>query len=349
MMKAKNESITIVRHIHMFLNEYIPSQKSHSGHTIRAYEYAISLYIGFLDDVKGITPERLCCNCFSRDTIEEWLRWLSEKRGCSPETCNNRLASMRAFLKYLGDKEVSMLHLSEAASGIQRKKGTRRKVDGMSKEAVRVLLAVPDTSTSTGRRDQALMVTMYSTAARLDEVLSMKVGQLHLDARKPNVNIIGKGNKIRTLYLLPKAVAHLRRHIKEFHGDAPNPDAYVFYSRNDGQFGKMSQMAVSKRLRMHAEAAHKLYNEVPLGLHAHQLRHAKSSHWLEDGMNIVQISFLLGHEQIQTTMVYLDVTTEQEAKALATLEEENDRKTPKKWKHGKSSLANFCGVKPMKQ
>ena len=58
---------------------------------------------------------------------------------------------------------------------------------------------------------------------------------------------------------------------------------------------------------------------------AAHLRHAKASHWLEDGMNIVQISSLLGHEQLQTTMVYLDITMEQELKALATLEDENDK------------------------
>ena len=79
------------------------------------------------------------------------------------------------------------------------------------------------------------------------------------------------------------------------------------------------------------------------------MRHAKASHWLEDGMNIVQISLLLGHEQLQTTMVYLDVTIEQKAKALATLEDENSRKAPKKWKDNKSSLANLCGVKPIKR
>ena len=62
-------------------------------------------------------------------------------------------------------------------------------------------------------------------------------------------------------------------------------------------------------------------------------------------MNIVQISLLLGHEQLETTMVYLDVTI---TKALATLEDENSRKAPKKWKDNKASLAkkNFCGVKP---
>jgi len=59
-------------------------------------------------------------------------------------------------------------------------------------------------------------------------------------------------------------------------------------------------------------------------------------------------SFLLGHQQLQTTMVYIDITLEQELEALATLEDENDKKVSKKWKTGKGGLADFCGVKPMK-
>ena len=111
----------------------------------------------------------------------------------------------------------------------------------------------------------------------------------------------------------------------------------------------MSQTAVNKQLKKHAQTAYAQCNEVPASLHAHQIRHAKASHWLEDGMNIVQISFLLGHEQLQTSMVYLDITTEQEAKALATLEDENDNRVSKKWKNDKGSLAAFCGVKTMKK
>jgi integrase len=86
-----------------------------------------------------------------------------------------------------------------------------------------------------------------------------------------------------------------------------------------------------------------------MDFHAHQLRHAKASHWLEDGMNIVQISFLLGHQQLQTTMVYIDITLEQELKALSTLEDENDKNVSKKWKSMKGGLAEFVGVKPMKK
>ena len=349
MKKATNESVIIARHINGFLNEYVPSQKSHSSHTLKSYQYALSLYIGFLETEKGISSERLCGGCFSRTIIEEWLQWLMELRGCSPETCNNRLASLRAFLKYLGSREILLLYLSEDATRIPRKKEVRKKIKGMSKKAVRVLLSVPDLSTKAGRRDLSLMIIIYSTAARIDEILSLKIEQLHLDAQKPNATIIGKGSKIRTLYLLPKAVAHLKKYLKEFHGNTPNPEAYVFYSRNTGLHGKMSQTAVNKQLKKHARSAHKICDEVSRDLHVHQLRHAKASHWLEDGINIVQISFLLGHEQLQTTMVYVDITIDQELKALATLEDENDKKISKKWKNTKGGLAEFCGVKSMKK
>ena len=98
-------------------------------------------------------------------------------------------------------------------------------------------------------------------------------------------------------------------------------------------------------LKKHAKTAHETCKDVPLGLHAHQFRHAKASHWLEDGMNIVQISFLLGHAHIETTMVYLDITTEEERKAMATLEDENDANVPKKWRSGNNGLSSFCGLR----
>ena len=316
---------------------------------MKAYSDALSLYIGFLETERGISSSNLNGDRFCVANIEDWLVWLMEKRSCSPETCNNRLASLRAFLKYLGGRDVSYLHLSQAASRIERKKVCAKKVTGMSKEAVRALLEAPDSSTKAGRRDIALMVVMYSTAARIDEILSMKVEQLHLDSDKPNITVIGKRGKIRTLYLLPKATAHLQAYIKDFHGDMPDPSSFVFYSRNTGLTGKMSQNAVNKQLRKHAQTARIVCGEVPADIHAHQLRHAKSSHWLEDGMNIVQISFLLGHSQLQTTMVYLDITTEQEAKALATLEDENDKSAPKKWLSADGSLAALCGIRSMKQ
>jgi len=347
-MRATKESAEIATYINTFLNDYMPSQKTKSEYTLKSYDESLSLYIAFLETEKGVNAEKLCGNCFSAQNIESWLVWLRKNRGNSPESCNTRLASLRAFVKYLGKQKTKYLHLSLSASQIDRRKTTAVKVKGMSKKAVNALLATPDASTKTGRRDIALMVTMYGTATRINEVLSLKIKHLYLDAPKPYTTVIGKGDKIRSLYLLPKTVSHLRAYLTDAHGENPKPDSYVFYSRNKGPSGKMSQKAVNKQLRKHALSAKVECSEIPEDIHAHQLRHAKASHWLEDGMNIVQISFLLGHAQLKTTMVYLDITTEQEAQALATLEDENDKSAPKKWKASGQSLAEICGVRPLK-
>lgn len=91
--------------------------------------------------------------------------------------------------------------------------------------------------------------------------------------------------------------------------------------------------------------ANAVCKDVPLNTHAHLFRHGKASHWIEDGLSVVEIQFLLGHEQIETTMKYLEITTDQKLKALATLESETDKKISRKWKNSDGSLTDFCGLK----
>lgn len=345
MGKPTTESLAIANHIHTFITEYAPVHKTTSKHTLKNYQTSLTLYLTFLEKERNIIPSRLSIDCFSLEYIEGWMEWIKESRGCSAQTCNIRLGAPRTFMKYLSERDITYLSAYEAACTIPSMKVPKRKINGLSKTAVKQLLEMPKLSTKTGRRDLAFMILLYSTAARLDEVLSLKMQDIHLDLQKPCISIIGKGHKRRTLYLMPKAVAHLKKYIEEYHGKTPAPNSYLFYSRNVGASGKMTQAAIDKMLKKYAKTAHLLCDEVPLGLHAHQFRHAKASHWLEEGMNIVQISFLLGHEQLETTMVYLDVTTEDERKALATLEYEKDGNISPKWKNADGSLVDFCGIR----
>lgn len=124
---------------------------------------------------------------------------------------------------------------------------------------------------------------------------------------------------------------------------------YLFFSPISGKGSKLSQQAVFKLLRKYAASAHEKCGDVPLDLHAHQFRHAKATHWLEDGMNIVQISFLLGHSSVETTMVYLDITTEQEMKALETIEGEKIRMCRQNRILKKILFLNLCGLRKLKQ
>lgn len=349
MSRASQEAVDIAKHISFFLCDYAPSQLTNSENTLHSYETALTLYIGYLEDSCGISASSFSKQCFEQTMIEDWLEWLSSERGSSPESCNNRLSSLRAFIKYLASRDAKYLYLKSGADNVPLRKTKKKKVSGLTRDAVATVLAEPDQRTKTGIRDLTFLTVLYGTAARIDEILSIKMGSLRLNLAKPYVNIVGKGGKVRTLYLLPKAVAHLRQYIRIFHGTDPAADAYVFYSRNTGPEGKLSQAAIRKMLKKYAVSAHEKCSDVPLDLHAHQFRHAKATHWLEDGVNIVQISFLLGHEQLDTTMRYLDITTEQQIAALSTLEEERHKNVRPKWNPKKDSLAAMCSLRKLKK
>ena len=349
MSKSYKEAVEIARYISNFTDDYAPSHISESPHTLKSYEMALTLYIGFLESEEHMSVEHFDKHCFEPEMIEKWLKWLKESRGCSPETCNNRLAAIRAFIKYLGSRDIKYLYLTTEAKTVKRRKVAKPKAVGLTRDAVKALLEAPDQDSAIGRRDLTLMIILYGTAARIDEILSLKLKNIRLDTPKPYIQVIGKGEKGRTLYLLPKAVTHLRRYIEAYHGSVPDSESYLFYSRIKGKDNKVTQPAISKMLKKYAVVAHEKCADVPLDLHAHQFRHAKASHWLEDGLNIVQISLLLGHAQLETTMIYLDITPEQKVEALATLQTETDKDIEAKWTGRVTSLSDICGLKRLKQ
>lgn len=341
-----DRTAVISRLIGDWINQYLPTMKACSAKTIEAYENALSLFLDFLESEKIVAGLKIVPESFCRENIERWLVWLANTRSCCPATCNNRMAAIRAFLKYVAVKNKPLAYLFQESQLIPRRRSFPKPVEGVSKKAMAAILSIPNQKTRTGRRDLALFSMMYDTAIRIDETLSLRIKDIQYGFSPPTVTVIGKGSKLRTLVLMPKTVRHLQRYIQEFHGITPQSDSFVFFSRNMGPSGKMSQVAVNKQLKLYAARAHENCPEVPLSMHAHRIRHARASHWLDDGLNIVQISRLLGHSQIQTTMIYLDVSIELKAHAMAKIQDDSVTRIPKKWKQDRS-IACICGVKPI--
>ena len=108
------------------------------------------------------------------------------------------MGSIRVFLEYLGTRDIELLYLFQQAKQIKRQKTSKKKVSGLSREAVSAMLEAPDLSTKTGKRDIVFLTLLYATAGRLDEIRSIKISHINLSADKPYINLHGKGNKIRT-------------------------------------------------------------------------------------------------------------------------------------------------------
>ena len=348
MRKPTKESTELS--ISSFVSDYAPMHITNSSHTIHSFDMALSLYIGFLE-TKGVTPATFSKEQFEQKRIEEWIAWLREERHCSIDTCKARLSALRTFIKYLSTRDAKYLYLQNEAANVTLPKSPKKKVDGLTKEAVKAILASPNSRTKSGIRDLTFLTILYGTAGRMDEVLSIQLKDLHLDEEKPYVVFTGKGDNVRSMYLLPRAVEHAKHYIEVFHSSPTEClDDYLFYSSIKGSGAKLSPSACRKLILKHASRAHEKCPDVPLKLHAHQFRHARATHWLEEGINIVQISRLLGHKQLETTMRYLDISMDQVRVALATLEDEKDKEAKPKWNLNSDSLSSLCGlhqIRPM--
>ena len=337
MSKINKESIDIANYITKYLNGYIQTIKSTSECTFKSYKLSLKLYLEYLETI-GINLTNLSYDCFNVQNIENWLIYLKDIRNNTNQTINLRLTSLKVFLEYLGKQDISLLHIYTEACTISKRKVPKIKVKGISKDAIKVLFNSIDQNNKKGRKDLTMFILMYNTGARLNEILSLKLKDVILSEKEPYISIAGKGNKLRCLYLLPKTVEHLNKYIKENHIKSNNED-YLFYSRINGKNFKLSEQSVEKQLRKWANIANEQCSEIPLNLHPHQLRHSAATHWLDNGMNIVQISYLLGHEQLQTTMVYLEITTAQKAKALEVIDNTNIKKN---WISETNSLTALC-------
>jgi site-specific recombinase XerD len=347
-MNNHKQTLQITKLIDQWVNRYLPEQGSVSEHTARSYCTSLALFFSFLESESKIDGISIIPDNFNHKTIEDWLVWLVVKRGNSPATCNDRLGSIRSFLKYIAREDATLAYLYNESLLIPLRKALKKSVEGISKKAMKTLLEVPDQGTKTGRAYLTMFVVMYNTGVRIDEILSLKIRELHLDDSLPHITVVGKGSKVRTLSLLPRTVKVVKRFLDEFHGNNPSTGHYVFYSRNSGPSGKLTQMAINKQLKKYSAVAHARCPEVPFSMHCHQIRHSAASHWLANGINIVQISALLGHSNVETTMVYLDISLEMKTAALAKVEDPEVAGMSKKWKKP-GGLAEACGLKSIKK
>ena len=105
----------------------------------------------------------------------------------------------------------------------------------------------------------------------------------------------------------------------------------MFFSRVKGKFQPLTVKGAEERLKKNAAVAHKVCKDVPLDLHPHMLRHSFATHRLDHGMNIIQLSEILGHNDVSTTMRYLDISEKQTEEAVKLLEDEKVKSIKKKW------------------
>ena len=198
-----------------------------------------------------------------------------------------------------------------------KKQSELKVIEYMSMKAVTALAQQPNTDTTKGLRDRFFMILMYDLAARLQEMIDIRLGDLHFGER-PTVTVHGKGCKTRTLPIMDKTVDHMRQYLNVFHPDMRTNDLRLFYTVSHGNRNALSASCVNLFLKQYGVSARMQCSEVPEKIHAHLWRHSRSMHLYQQGMDLTLLSQWLGHVNIETTKTfYAFADTEQKRKAIA--------------------------------
>lgn len=315
MGKVKDAQLFML--IRNFLEIYLPTYRHAGENTVKSYRTGLNQYLDYVSSKKQISRFAVTGAMFSYDMVTEYLHWLSVDRKVSSATCNNRLAVIRAFISYASACKPEYIDLKSRLSQIKGKKNDQfGKVDYMSEAAVKALMEAPDVSTTAGLTDQFMMVMLYDTGARIQEILSLRLCDLKID-KTPTAIIHGKGGKTRIVPLMPETVKHLKKYLSVLHPDEHmHSESYLFFTRHKGQKVQMCDDTARYRIQRYAAAAKENCPDVPDNPHPHMWRHTRAMHLYQHGMDLERISQWLGHSQLETTLIYAHADTEDKRKAI---------------------------------
>ncbi|KKL19602.1 hypothetical protein LCGC14_2463840, partial [marine sediment metagenome] len=285
--------------------------------------------------IADITPELLT----------EYLLWLERVRHCGAATRNQRLAAFKSFFHYVAGTEPEHLLNCQRILGLPMKKLSRRPMSFFTPQGLHLLLSQPDTTTRRGRRDHALLVLLYDSAARVQEIIDLRVRDVRFE-RPATVTLHGKGRKTRIVPITAKTASIMERYFQE-KGWIGKTDALDLPVFTNSRKCKLSRAGVAHILARHLKTMSLTDSRhVPASVSPHCLRHSKAVHLLRSGVPLIYIRDFLGHVSVTTTEIYAKVDAEQKRKALEGAYEVPSQGIVPEWENDRglmSWLSELCG------
>jgi integrase/recombinase XerD len=314
-MKRTHRSSDFAALIQDFFCERLLNQQNVSPHTVSAYRDAFRLLLPFVQQRRRIPIAEMNLDHLDAPTVLAFLKYLETERGNCVRTRNARLAAIRAFFLYAGAREPTALPLTQRILAIPQKRFDRPLLGYLSRPEVESLIAAPDRTRWSGRRDRAMFLVMYNTGTRVSEVIGLCRQDLHLGP-SANIHVHGKGRKDRRIPLWKTTAVVLTAWLSE---TAAGETAPLFPNRH-GQ--PLSRSGVEDRLqRAIAQAAQRCASLRNKTVSPHTLRHTTAMHLLQADVDVTLIALWLGHESSETTHQYVEADLEMKRRVLKQMEE----------------------------
>ena len=309
----KNALFILIRD---YFKQYLPRVKKFSPNTIRAYKIAMELLLDYVKEAKGVKLYDITFDTIDRAAVMAFLDYVECERSCSISTRNHRLHCIRGFYKYAADSDINAVTYWNEIKKIKTARTLELPIGHMSESAVEAILAQPDTATQKGLRDMFLMLFLYQTGGRVQEILDVRLCDISFGTTSV-VTLRGKGSKVRCVPLRDKMVHHLNQYMDVFHPNAKQySDQYLLFVTRGGIKKRMTEDNARRLVRNYGEMARKQLLEVPENVHPHLFRHSRAMHLYQNGMDLTLVSQWLGHSRLETTLIYAYADTEQKRLAI---------------------------------
>ena len=293
-----------------FFSQRLIQQRQASPHTIKSYRDTFRLLFQFAKVQLGKDPSHLTWDDLDAQLISRFLDDLQTQRGIATRSRNLRLTAIRSFFSY------AAFELPERADHIQRvlaipgKRYSQRPVSYLSRPEVDALLAAPDQSTWSGRRDHAWLLLAVQTGVQLSELTGLKRDDTHLGS-SAYIHVLGKGRKERCIPLTKQTTGVLHTWLNE----PARGEGHILFPNRRG--GRLSNDGVQYLLAKHVSTASEVCPSLPSKrVSPHVLRHTAAMELLQAGVDITVIALWLGHESVETTRIYLEADLAMKQKVL---------------------------------
>jgi integrase/recombinase XerD len=189
------KSLSLGVFLRRFLLEHLVGERNLALNTQRSYRDALVLLIPFVAAKLNKPVDQLTPIDLSADVVRLFLAHLEESRKCSIATRNQRLATLHALARFVGERSPEHIVWCGQIRSIPFKKTIKVVIPYLDKPEMDALLAAPDRQNSQGRRDYALLLFLYNSGARADEAAQLTIRDVRTDALF--VRIVGKCRKER--------------------------------------------------------------------------------------------------------------------------------------------------------
>src|SRR5438128_1588413 len=168
------------RALRRFFTDHLPRVRGASAHTIQSYRDAFVLLLRFIAAQRRVPVSDLDLGDLGPQEVLDFLQHLEAERHSVPATRNVRLAAIHAFFRYCAAEHPEHLELCQRVLAVPFKRARSRPVEYLEFDEIQAVLSAIDRTTADGRRDYALLATMFNTGARVQEIVMLRVAYAHL-------------------------------------------------------------------------------------------------------------------------------------------------------------------------